>query len=121
VRHEHGKGNITNRLRRLEAGTGLIDEDSAGYQPRELRNYREVKRTGKLILLEHADSSEKRLVLVCPRLEEWLFTRAAAHWFRFRRRSKAKAKILSVHWFRPKAVLAGSGFSLSKAISETVS
>jgi hypothetical protein len=78
VRHEHGKGNITNRLSRLAAGTGLLDEDSAGFQPREFKNYREVNRTGKLLLLEHVNHPNKRLVLVCPRLEEWLFARAAA-------------------------------------------
>jgi hypothetical protein len=78
VKYEHGKGNITNRLSKLPAGTGMLDEDAGGFQPRELRNYRRVKQTGKLVLMEHANSSAKRLVLVCPRLEEWLYERAAA-------------------------------------------
>jgi hypothetical protein len=37
-----------------------------------------VKQSGKLVLLEHATTAAKRLVLVCPRLEEWLYARAAA-------------------------------------------
>ena len=78
VKHEHGKGNITNRLRRLDAGKGLLDEDAPGFQPAELKNYRRVKQTGRLVLMEHTSSAAKQLVLVCPRLEEWLYERAAA-------------------------------------------
>jgi hypothetical protein len=78
VKHEHGKGNITNRLNQLSEGTGMLDEDRLGFQAAGLRHYRPVKQTGKLVLMEHANSSAKRLVLVCPRLEEWLYERAAA-------------------------------------------
>lgn len=78
VRHEGCKGNIVNRLRRLEAGTGLVDEDSAGFQPAEFKNYREVQRTAGLILMAHSDNASKRIVLVRPRLEEWLYARAGA-------------------------------------------
>jgi len=78
IRHAHGKGNITNRLQRLEAGTGLIDEDTAGFQPRELQNYRRTQQVGDLVLLTHSDSAAKRLILIRPRLEEWLLARAAA-------------------------------------------
>lgn len=77
LRHEHGRGNILNRLRRLEAGTGLVDEDKVGIQYGEFKNYREVEKTGGLVLMAHTSSSEKRIVVVCPRLEEWLFARAA--------------------------------------------
>jgi len=78
VKHEHGKGNITNRLRKLTAGTGMLDEDREGFQAAGLREYRRVKQSGKLVLMEHANSAAKRLVLICPRLEEWLYERAAA-------------------------------------------
>ena len=79
VRHEHGKGNIVNRLRRLQAGTGLMDEDPTGSQPDELRHYQEVERVGNLILLEHATEAGKRVILISPRLEEWLYERAGVH------------------------------------------
>lgn len=79
VRHEHGKGNIANRLQRLEAGTGLVDEDSAAVQPTEFNNYKESLRTGGLILMVHSNNPLKRIIVVCPRLEEWLIARAAVN------------------------------------------
>lgn len=78
VKHEHGKGNIINRLSKLMAGTAMLDEDPGGSQPRELQNYKRVKQTGNLVLMEHKNSSAKRVVLMCPRLEEWLYMRAEA-------------------------------------------
>jgi hypothetical protein len=78
IRHVHGKGNIENRLRRLDVGTGLMDEDIAGFQPRD---YRRTDNVGNLVLLTHATASTKRIVLIRPRLEEWLVARATAHNF----------------------------------------
>ena len=76
IRHVHGKGNIENRLRRLEAGTGLMDEDISGFQPRD---YRPTDQVGNLLLLTHATTATKRIVLIRPRLEEWLIARATVH------------------------------------------
>ncbi len=78
IRHEHGKGNIIRRLRNLSAGTGLLDEDREGYQTAGLREYRLAEQHGKLILMKHATIATKQLILICPRLEEWLYGRAAA-------------------------------------------
>jgi len=79
VGHEKGKGNITNRLRDAVSGMGMVDEDPQGFQPRELRNYRREQANGQLVLLRHAQSPAKRLITISPRLEEWLYNRAAAH------------------------------------------
>lgn len=78
VRHEHGKGNITNRLRTVATGKGMIDEDPSGFQPAELRNYRKVQQNGSLVLMEHTASHSNQLVIICPNLEEWLYERASA-------------------------------------------
>jgi hypothetical protein len=77
VKHEHGKGNIVNRLRKLAAGTGMLDEDREGFQAPGLRDYRPAEKFGKLVLMKHATTAAKRLILICPRLEEWLYERAA--------------------------------------------
>ncbi|GAB4134945.1 hypothetical protein [Thermopirellula anaerolimosa] len=78
VRHAKCKGEVLNRLRQQEAGIGLIDEDPRAAQPSELSRYREVRREGGLILLEGTDRSDRRVIVLCPRLEEWLYHRAAA-------------------------------------------
>jgi hypothetical protein len=76
IRHVHGKGNIENRLRLLDVGTGLMDEDTPSFQPRD---YRRTDNVGNLILLTHATATGKRIILIRPRLEEWLVARATAH------------------------------------------
>lgn len=73
-----GKGNITNQLQKLDAGTGLVDEDPGSNQPAELRNYQPVNNHNGLVLLKHKTNPDRSLVLVCPRLEECLYKRAAA-------------------------------------------
>jgi len=78
LRHANGKGNVLNRLSRLNAGTGLVDEDSGASQPSELKNYREADQFGGLILMAHRDNSKRRIIVVRPRLEEWLLDRAKA-------------------------------------------
>lgn len=77
IRHACGKGNIFNRLRQLEAGTGLIDEDPGAFQPPEWRNYRAIQRVGNLLLTQHVAAPARQVVVICPRLEEWLYDRAS--------------------------------------------
>jgi len=77
VRHAKCKGEVLNKLRQQPAGIGLVDQDPHAAQPSELKNYREIKRGGGLILLEHRDGSNRRVIILCPRLEEWLYQRAA--------------------------------------------
>ncbi|MGA4578545.1 hypothetical protein [Limisphaera sp. VF-2] len=77
IRHARGKGNILNRLRNLQAGQGMIDEDPWAPQPEELGQYIEQERSGDLTLRVHKKNPRKRLIVVSPRLEEWLYVRAA--------------------------------------------
>lgn len=78
IRHEHCTGNIISQLRRLEAGPGLLDENPQAAQPRELKHYRSVKETASLRLLQHEEVPGQRLIILCPRLEEWLYRCASA-------------------------------------------
>jgi len=77
LRHERGKGNILNRLRKVSAGKGMVDEDPDAHQPQELQKYREVGRKGRLVLMQHTTNPAKQLILISPRLEEWLYERAS--------------------------------------------
>ncbi|MGD2093403.1 MAG: hypothetical protein PVH77_00160 [Phycisphaerales bacterium] len=75
--HFGGKGNVINRLKKLPGATGIVDEDPASAQPRDLNNYQEeVQTTEGLRLLTRQGKGGQRLILVCPKLEDWLIQRA---------------------------------------------
>jgi hypothetical protein len=78
VRHAAGKGEVLNRLRDLREAIGMVDEDPASAQPRELGNYEQVADTEGLRLMARRGSSGQRLIILCPRLEDWLMQRARA-------------------------------------------
>lgn len=66
-----------NRLKAVEVGWAMIDEDPGASQPAELANSRVLKQSGSLTLMTHKDPPQRRLIVVSPRLEEWLYARAA--------------------------------------------
>ena len=75
--HFGGKGNVINRLKKLPGTTGIVDEDPASAQPRDFNNYQEeVQTTEGLRLLTRQGKGGQRLILVCPKLEDWLIHRA---------------------------------------------
>ena len=76
IQHEHCKGEVVKKVRKLDCAAGLIDEDPASAQPRDLDNYKEVQANEGLRRLVRRDNENKRLVIVCPRLEDWLIQRA---------------------------------------------
>ena len=76
LRHERCKGEVVKRVRKFDCATGLIDEDPESAQPRDLDNYKEVQAMEGLRLLARRDDKNKRLIIVCPRLEDWLIERA---------------------------------------------
>jgi hypothetical protein len=59
-----------------DCATGLIDEDPSSAQPRDLNNYKEEQAAEGLRLLARRDDKNKRLIIVRPRLEDWLIARA---------------------------------------------
>ena len=76
LRHERCKGEVVKRVLKLDCAVGVIDEDPDSAQPRDLANYAEVQADGGLRLLVRRGSAERRLIVVCPRLEDWLIRRA---------------------------------------------
>jgi hypothetical protein len=76
LRHERCKGEIVKKVLKLDGAIGIIDEDPASAQPRDLSNYEEVEAAEGLRLLARRGSATRRLIVVCPRLEEWLIERA---------------------------------------------
>ncbi len=76
LRHERCKGEVVKRVLKLDETIGLIDEDPGSTQPRDLNNYRVVKTAKGLCLLTRQDDANKRIIMICPRLEDWLLLRA---------------------------------------------
>ena len=76
LRHERCKGEVVKRVHKFGNATGLIDEDPASAQPRDLGNYKQVQAAEGLRLLARRDDKNKRLIIICPRLEDWLIQRA---------------------------------------------
>jgi len=74
--HEARKGEVLKWLRKTPGGVGMVDEDPDSSQPLELSSYREQKTAEGLRLLTRQGSSGQRLIVLCPRLEEWLMQRA---------------------------------------------
>lgn len=76
IRHESCKGEVVKRVLKSECAIGLIDEDPTSGQPRELANYNQIQAAEGLRLLARRSDKNKRLIIVCPRLEDWLIAKA---------------------------------------------
>jgi hypothetical protein len=77
LRHERCKGEIVNRLKKLPDAIGVVDEDPASAQPRDLANsYHAVEAAEGLRLLVRQGKGGQRLIVLCPRREDWLLQRA---------------------------------------------
>jgi len=76
LRHEHCKGEVVKRVLKFDSAIGIIDEDPQSAQPRDLNNYKQVQAAEGLHLLTRQGRVGQRLVVVCPKLEDWLIDRA---------------------------------------------
>jgi len=74
--HEARKGEVFNWLKENAGAVGMVDEDPNSTQPHDLNNYQETDATEGLRLLARRGKSGQRLIMVCPRLEDWLIQRA---------------------------------------------
>jgi len=73
--HQARKGEVFNWLKRTPGGVGMVDEDPMSAQPCDRRNYQQVQASEGLFLFARRGSGQ-RLIVVCPRLEDWLIGRA---------------------------------------------
>ena len=75
--HFGGKDKLINRLRNLPGAVGVVDEDPASIQHPDLKaSYRQAESAEGLRLLARRGSGGQRLVVICPKLEDWLIERA---------------------------------------------
>ena len=78
VRHSRGSGNVLNDLLHGHAALGMIDEDPGKTRPADISRFVEQERQGSVVLMTSGKVAGGRLVMICPRLEEWLLARAKA-------------------------------------------
>ena len=75
--HFGGKDKLITRLRNLPGAIGVVDEDPTSFQhPDLMASYHQVESAEGLCLLTCQGSGGQRLVIVCPKLEDWLIGRA---------------------------------------------
>lgn len=75
--HFAGKNKLIGRLRDLPEAIGVVDEDPGSTQHPDLHaSYRRVDSAEGLHLLTRQGRGQQRLILICPKLEDWLLTRA---------------------------------------------
>ena len=76
VNHEYGKSRVLDALRTGRAKVGLVDEDPGAAEVPEMRNYRLAENLDGIRLLRHIGGPDRRVIVICPRLEEWMLGRA---------------------------------------------
>ena len=74
--HEGGIGRVTYKVDSRPGTAGMIDEDPEGTIPRALANFEQFGQEHGMKLLYRYNSPMQTLVVLCPRLEEWLYARA---------------------------------------------
>lgn len=75
IRHSHGKGNVCKSLLKNGKSKGLVDEDPFSTQPSYLGKL-EIKLNEEDIKLLYDESAQNHLVVLCPRLEDWILKAA---------------------------------------------
>lgn len=72
------RGNVIKRLKDRPGDVGIVDEDPSDSQTQshELDNYEEIGMGEGVRLLARRGSRGQRLIVLCPRVENWLIDRA---------------------------------------------
>ena len=78
LRHERCKGEVVKKVAKRDDTVGVVDEDPASAQPRDLGNYEVISEEEGLRLLVRRGNKAQRIIVICPRLEDWLIQRAKA-------------------------------------------
>jgi hypothetical protein len=74
--HFGGKYELVKKLKNRAHDVGMVDEDPGKVQPQDMSNYRKTNSAEGIHLLARQGSGGQRLVVICPKLEDWLIERA---------------------------------------------
>jgi hypothetical protein len=73
--HSPGKGSVSKLLGKHSGVIGMVDEDFGSAEPRTLKQYVQLSDAHDL-RLKIEKGSKNRLVIICPKLEDWLIRTA---------------------------------------------
>lgn len=73
--HAGNKGNVCNRLKRNKNSKGLVDDDPSSAQPSYMDRLRLLSDEYGIKLL-YDERNENHLIVLCPRLEDWILKAA---------------------------------------------
>lgn len=75
-RNKHAAGKsmvIRNLMRTYRDSVGMIDEDPGSIQPNDLQRFTETNSLqNEQIRIRHYNQRNNRLIILCPKLEEWI-------------------------------------------------
>lgn len=75
--HSHSKGRVSRQLACHSGVTGMVDQDFGESEPTNLRKFVQISSEHDL-LLKNDRGKNNRLIVICPRLEDWLIKTARA-------------------------------------------
>lgn len=75
ITHAFSKGNVCNQLEESTNCRGLIDEDPNSIQPRYIEDFKLLTIENEIKLFHHK-TSNNFLIMLCPRLENWVLSAA---------------------------------------------
>ena len=78
IKHGRGKGNICNILKKRQNCIGVIDEDPDSPQPRYIQTLKQHAQNLQQhdIIFIHDSARNNCLIIICPRLEDWILKTA---------------------------------------------
>jgi hypothetical protein len=71
IKHSFSKGNVCNRLLNSKNSKGLVDEDPSSTQPTYIRKLKPISNKDGIKFFCD-ERNENYLIMLCPRLEEWI-------------------------------------------------
>lgn len=76
IGHEGCIGNVLRKLEAANSGLAIIDEDPKSSRPGNAAHYRTQREEHGILFKAHTRHTGKKLAVLRPRLEEWLYSRA---------------------------------------------
>jgi hypothetical protein len=75
IKHVYSKGNVCNRLAKSSHSQGIVDEDPLSAQPSYIGKLKLQSHEHQIKIL-YDEKAQNRLIVLCPRLEEWVLRAA---------------------------------------------